>query len=116
LIQDPKRCFICHKLATYLCKKCNLEYEEKFFCEKHYSSEKNKCKKEHSDRIKPIRYETKEDHYCEQNAEIPTIKLSLFAVLCIDTSHYVAFLKTGLKEKSPWVFYDSMSDRRCMSF
>ena len=33
---------------------------------------------------------------------------SLTAVLCIETSHYVAFVRTLSGE---WVFFDSMADR-----
>ena len=45
---------------------------------------------------------------------IPREKMELFAVICIQTSHYVSFVKTG---KSPngqaaeWIFFDSMADR-----
>ncbi|KAL7978941.1 hypothetical protein Chor_013430 [Crotalus horridus] len=41
---------------------------------------------------------------------IPCQKMELFAVLCIETSHYVAFVKYG-KEDSSWLFFDSMADR-----
>lgn len=36
--------------------------------------------------------------------------MDLFAVLCIETSHYVAFVKYG-RDDSAWVFFDSMADR-----
>ena len=39
-------------------------------------------------------------------------KLNLFAVLCIETSHYVAFVKCHKQDgQHEWVFFDSMSDR-----
>ena len=38
-------------------------------------------------------------------------KMSLFAVLCIEISHYVAFVKSGHKEGSEWCFFDSMAHR-----
>lgn len=41
---------------------------------------------------------------------IPCQKMELFAVLCIETSHYVAFVKYG-KDDSAWLFFDSMADR-----
>lgn len=41
---------------------------------------------------------------------IPCQKMELFAVLCIETSHYVAFVKYG-KGDSAWLFFDSMADR-----
>lgn len=36
--------------------------------------------------------------------------MELFAVLCIETSHYVAFVKYG-RDDSAWLFFDSMADR-----
>lgn len=38
-------------------------------------------------------------------------KMELFAVVCIETSHYVAFVKCGSGPDAPWVFFDSMADR-----
>lgn len=37
--------------------------------------------------------------------------MELFAVICIETSHYVSFVKAGSVE-APWVFFDSMADRK----
>lgn len=57
---------------------------------------------------------------CRQNGEplgtshdygLPKEKMELFAVLCIQTSHYVSFVKCGLGKEAPWVFFDSMADR-----
>ena len=39
-------------------------------------------------------------------------KMELFAVVCIETSHYVAFVKCGTEPDSPWCFFDSMADRK----
>lgn len=36
--------------------------------------------------------------------------MQLFAVLCIQTSHYVSFVKYGADPHS-WIFFDSMADR-----
>lgn len=36
--------------------------------------------------------------------------MQLFAVLCIQTSHYVSFVKYGPDPRS-WIFFDSMADR-----
>ncbi|CAF1427872.1 unnamed protein product [Rotaria magnacalcarata] len=39
-------------------------------------------------------------------------KLNLFAVLCIEVAHYVAFVKCQKQqEQHEWLFFDSMSDR-----
>lgn len=37
--------------------------------------------------------------------------LELFAVVCIETSHYVSFVKTGTGPDAKWLFFDSMADR-----
>ncbi|MEQ2183148.1 hypothetical protein ILYODFUR_016289 [Ilyodon furcidens] len=42
-------------------------------------------------------------HYTRQ-------RMSLFAVTCIETSHYVSFVKHG-PQASDWLFFDSMADR-----
>ncbi|XP_022127332.2 ubiquitin carboxyl-terminal hydrolase CYLD isoform X1 [Pieris rapae] len=55
---------------------------------------------------------------CEEYANIlescpvPRVYMELFAVLCIETSHYVAFVKTGVAHDAPWCFFDSMADRK----
>ncbi|XP_034825866.1 ubiquitin carboxyl-terminal hydrolase CYLD isoform X2 [Maniola hyperantus] len=55
---------------------------------------------------------------CEEYANIlescpvPRVYMELFAVLCIETSHYVAFVKTGAGTDAPWCFFDSMADRK----
>jgi len=38
--------------------------------------------------------------------------MDLFAVVCINTSHYVAFVKCGIYEDAEWCFFDSMADRK----
>lgn len=38
--------------------------------------------------------------------------MELFAVVCIATSHYVAFVKCGTGPDAPWCFFDSMADRK----
>ncbi|XP_055506100.1 LOW QUALITY PROTEIN: ubiquitin carboxyl-terminal hydrolase CYLD-like [Leucoraja erinacea] len=43
-------------------------------------------------------------------AGVPRERMQLFAVLCIETSHYVSFVKYG-PQNSDWMFFDSMSDR-----
>ena len=42
----------------------------------------------------------------------PRLFMELFAVLCIETSHYVAFVKCGSGPDSPWCLFDSMADRK----
>lgn len=47
-----------------------------------------------------------------KDREIPRIHMDLFAVLCIETSHYVCFVKCGKGPDAPWCFFDSMADRK----
>lgn len=47
-----------------------------------------------------------------KDREIPRVCMDLFAVLCIETSHYVCFVKCGKDPDAPWCFFDSMADRR----
>lgn len=42
---------------------------------------------------------------------LPRETMELFAVICIQTSHYVSFVKCGLGKNARWVFFDSMADR-----
>ncbi|KRY07429.1 Ubiquitin carboxyl-terminal hydrolase CYLD [Trichinella patagoniensis] len=37
--------------------------------------------------------------------------LQLAAVLCIESSHYVSFVRVGDRLESDWIFFDSMADR-----
>lgn len=48
----------------------------------------------------------------EACSNIPRLYMELFAVVCIETSHYVAFVKCGSGLDAPWCFFDSMADRK----
>ena len=51
------------------------------------------------------------DDDIQQKIISPRKMMELFAVVCIETSHYVAFVKTGSGADADWVFFDSMADR-----
>lgn len=51
-----------------------------------------------------------------ESCPVPRVFMELFAVLCIETSHYVAFVKAGVGHEAPWCFFDSMADRKGISF
>jgi len=42
---------------------------------------------------------------------IPRVTMDLLAVICIEKSHFVSFVKCGPERYAPWVFFDSMADR-----
>ena len=50
--------------------------------------------------------------YRNEKKTLDKQKMELFAVVCIETSHYVAFVKCGVQADSPWCFFDSMADRK----
>lgn len=47
-----------------------------------------------------------------EHITVPRVFMELFAVVCIETSHYVAFVKCGSGLDAPWCFFDSMADRK----
>lgn len=60
---------------------------------------------------KPAALEIPKAYQCRSMSHTLTRdKLELFAVLCIETSHYVSFIKYGPKNED-WIFFDSMADR-----
>lgn len=123
----------CENLARFECKNCFGERSNRFntrlsniaFCNhcfqaKHFSRSHATGIEDH-DRSKTAltkmnmdvqqRYSAKSIS-SNKDKEIPRIRMDLFAVLCIETSHYVCFVKCGTKPESPWCFFDSMADRK----
>lgn len=48
----------------------------------------------------------------QEHCPVPRLYLELSAVVCIETSHYVCFVKCGSGSEAPWCFFDSMADRK----
>lgn len=61
---------------------------------------------------RPVLLQRVYSHDSSEKKKPDTQKMELFAVVCIETSHYVAFVKCGVKLDSPWCFFDSMADRK----
>lgn len=112
----PRQCCVCGKLAELECKDCygSLQFgaglETTSFCrtclEKVHS---------HDRRTNHISQELKVPHdflIMAEHITVPRIFMELFAVVCIETSHYVAFVKCGSGADAPWCFFDSMADRK----
>lgn len=58
-------------------------------------------------------YQERVDHQPKRMKDV-RYKMNLSAVLCIETSHYVAFVKCRNQDQhqqDEWLFFDSMSDR-----
>ncbi|XP_061832055.1 ubiquitin carboxyl-terminal hydrolase CYLD isoform X2 [Nerophis lumbriciformis] len=107
LSEGPQQCILCGKLAQEECLDC---FEEPVFgctgC-KIFCSTCSAQRRSHQTAALNI-----PKGYMEQAAANNGSRdiMELFAVLCIETSHYVSFLKYGPDSKD-WIFFDSMADR-----
>ncbi|XP_061230218.1 ubiquitin carboxyl-terminal hydrolase CYLD-like [Neopsephotus bourkii] len=115
LLDSPRECCLCGDVATLECSEC---FKDKVFaatglkqfcssCSRqvhsHYHRKTHKPRELHI----PEEFRTRSARGCQQ---VPHEKMELFAVLCIETSHYVSFVKYG-PENDHWMFFDSMADR-----
>ncbi|XP_067104931.1 ubiquitin carboxyl-terminal hydrolase CYLD isoform X4 [Osmerus mordax] len=115
LLEDtPRECRICGGLALYECREC---YDDgditagkiKQFCEKcNTQVHLHPRRKAHRHGKLSVPKELQECVW--RQGSFPRQRMELFAVLCIETSHYVAFVKYGASDSS-WLFFDSMADR-----
>lgn len=116
----PRVCNMCgQKVAQYECKSClqtGMFKEEEIgitsFCsECHQQIHTNPKRRDH--KYRPILVPRQLIKQTEEKQSLPgKQKMDLFAVVCIETSHYVAFVKCGTTPDSPWCFFDSMADRK----
>ncbi|XP_036246090.1 ubiquitin carboxyl-terminal hydrolase CYLD isoform X2 [Molothrus ater] len=115
LLEDtPRQCRICRGLAMYECREC---YEDtdisagkiKQFC-KTCNTQVHLHPKRQSHKFNLLSLPKDLPDWDWRHGCIPSQKMELFAVLCIETSHYVAFVKYG-RDDSAWLFFDSMADR-----
>ncbi|KAL3282859.1 hypothetical protein HHI36_006019 [Cryptolaemus montrouzieri] len=112
--ESPRQCIVCGKLARYECRECfdfnNAGLASTAFCEICL-----KTAHRHEKRINhlPVPLEVSYDYtIMENHVKPPRLFMELFAVICIETSHYVAFVKCGVGHEAPWCFFDSMADRK----
>ncbi|XP_067296171.1 ubiquitin carboxyl-terminal hydrolase CYLD isoform X2 [Pseudorasbora parva] len=115
LLDDtPRECRICGGLAFYECREC---YEDcditpgkiKQFCEK-CNTQVHLHPRRKSHRYVKLSVPKELQESVWRQGSYPHQQMELFAVLCIETSHYVAFVKYGTAD-SAWLFFDSMADR-----
>ncbi|XP_043455124.1 ubiquitin carboxyl-terminal hydrolase CYLD isoform X2 [Prionailurus viverrinus] len=115
LLEDtPRQCRICGGLAMYECREC---YDDpdisagniKQFC-KTCNTQVHLHPKRLNHKYNPVSLPKDLPDWDWRHGCIPCQQMELFAVLCIETSHYVAFVKYG-KDDSAWLFFDSMADR-----
>lgn len=116
VIEDsPRQCTVCGKLAEFECKDCmdyfdvgldNIAYCELCLRTAH-------CHQRRSNHVwRRISVPPDFKSLQEACSTIPRLYMELFAVVCIETSHYVAFVKCGSGLDAPWCFFDSMADRK----
>ncbi|KAK5612865.1 hypothetical protein CRENBAI_005400 [Crenichthys baileyi] len=112
LLDDTLRqCSICQAVAEWECMQCYGDLDITPGHLKQYCQTCNTQVHSHSKRVshKPVKIAVPQGswsgpmHYTRQ-------RMSLFAVTCIETSHYVSFVKHG-PQASDWLFFDSMADR-----
>uniref|UniRef100_A0A8C3T563 ubiquitinyl hydrolase 1 n=1 Tax=Chelydra serpentina TaxID=8475 RepID=A0A8C3T563_CHESE len=98
LLDSPRECFVCGDVATQECSEC---FKDEMFAVTGMKQYCKSCCRQVSSfpRVSPM-----------DSPRIPRERMELFAVLCIETSHYVSFVKYG-PEKENWLFFDSMADR-----
>ncbi|XP_064416476.1 ubiquitin carboxyl-terminal hydrolase CYLD [Latimeria chalumnae] len=116
LLEDtPRECSICQSLSMVECRNC---YEDSDItpgrikqycsvCSKQVHQHRNRKSHDPRNLLLP-----KELQDCNEfPGSIPHQTMELSAVLCIETSHYVAFVKYGPAD-TDWLFFDSMADRK----
>lgn len=114
LENSPRQCCICGQVAEVECKECFGQFGEGLdstaFCTKCLDkshAHKKRSKHQLTRLLVPNEFLVLREH-----TQVPRVFMELFAVLCIETSHYVSFVKCGSGPDAPWCFFDSMADRK----
>ncbi|XP_022608837.1 ubiquitin carboxyl-terminal hydrolase CYLD-like [Seriola dumerili] len=115
LSEGPQQCVLCGHLAEEQCADC---FKDPLFSQTGFKVFCKECSfKVHSH---PQRRSHQPDaldvpkgylDHGKSHTQMTRDKLELFAVLCIETSHYVSFIKYGPNSED-WIFFDSMADRQ----
>lgn len=117
IIEDsPRQCHSCGQLAEVECKDCfdevsEVSLEHATFCRQCFYSIHEHEKRRHHKKP-PTAICIPETYKKMVDCRVPRLYMDLFAVVCIETSHYVSFVKSGTGEGAPWCFFDSMADRK----
>jgi ubiquitin thioesterase CYLD len=115
-------CTICGSLATHECRACYGKFTDRgglcsgadstAFCTDCLSRVHSRSDRSaHSAHFTPLSNSFNLDNTNTAKGEFPRLTMDLFAVICIETSHFVSFVKCGTDRLAPWVFFDSMADR-----
>nr|SVE78139.1 EOG090X03LH [Daphnia lumholtzi] len=114
LENSPRQCIVCGHLAEMECQQClgqcGSGLESIAFCAPClYKVHSHKKRTTHQ--AQPLQVPA-DFAALQEHCIIPRMYMELFAVVCIATSHYVAFVKCGPGPDAPWCFFDSMADRK----
>lgn len=129
LDNSPRQCSICGELAHLECKKCFSSFGEGlvstafcFTCSNKVHSisglrsdhkiTKLNIPSEFIEFTKKRYLASGQSKKSKFSMPIERVYMDLFAILCIETSHYVCFVKCGTGSDAPWCFFDSMADRK----
>ncbi|XP_056324160.1 ubiquitin carboxyl-terminal hydrolase CYLD [Danio aesculapii] len=107
---SPRECFLCGHLAEYECVQCLMDRKLQPGKIKQYCSTCNTQVHNHPSRQEHTPQKLTLPDCPPEDAPVQRHQMQLFAVLCINTSHYVSFVKYGPDPRS-WIFFDSMADR-----
>ncbi|XP_029003150.1 ubiquitin carboxyl-terminal hydrolase CYLD [Betta splendens] len=110
LTEGPQQCILCGNLAEEECPDC---FKDPVFSQTGFKVFCKTCSsKVHSHPQRQFHKPAALEIPLAYRGHVLTRdKLELFAVLCIETSHYVSFVKHG-PAKDDWIFFDSMADRQ----
>ncbi|KFD53768.1 hypothetical protein M514_05274 [Trichuris suis] len=108
LLNHPHSCWRCNRLAQLQCKECYLVKTQKlsdtFFCTKCFHEFHSSLPTDQDHAVVLL-------HVRDDYRVTAPIVLQLASVMCIESSHYVSFARTGHKPDAEWIFFDSMADR-----
>ncbi|KAK6313842.1 hypothetical protein J4Q44_G00153010 [Coregonus suidteri] len=118
LSEGPQQCVLCGQLANEECVEC---FRDPVFSRTGFKVFCRTCSSQvhsHPERLShgPSPLQLPEGYPVPTALRAPPPappreRLELFAVLCIETSHYVSFIKHG-PNSTDWIFFDSMADRQ----
>eukprot|EP00092_Neocalanus_flemingeri_P002451 GFUD01002621.1.p1 GENE.GFUD01002621.1~~GFUD01002621.1.p1 ORF type:complete len:843 (+),score=248.73 GFUD01002621.1:275-2530(+) len=110
---SPRQCVICGVLAEWECPACYGDHDTGLastaFCQTclHRTHQHKRRLSHKQERL------ARPPGWAKQPQQpIPRIYMELVAVVCIETSHYVSFVRCGDSPRAPWCFFDSMADRK----
>jgi len=108
---SPRQCVICGVLAEWECPSCYGDHDTGLASTAFCPSCLQRTH-QHKRRISHKQERLAKPPGWSKQQAIPRIYMELVAVVCIETSHYVSFVRCGDSPRAPWCFFDSMADRK----